>query len=742
MENYFDRLNPNQKEAVITTEGPVLVLAGAGSGKTTVLASRIAYILQNNLAKPWNILAITFTNKAAQEMRSRIERYAGDDVKSMWIGTFHSICSRILRKSISEIDYTGDFVIYDTADSRTVMKECMKELNIDEKAYPPRSVLSVISNAKNDMISCGEFYNEFASNPRMRTVAKLYELYQKKLKQNNALDFDDMIILTVRVLSESDAVREAYQEQFKYILVDEYQDTNNSQYELIRLLVGERENICVVGDDDQSIYKFRGANIENILNFQKDYKGAKKITLDENYRSTSIILNTANAVISNNSKRMGKNLWTGKGNGNKVSMFTGFNEKSEAEYIAREVQKHIKNGGKFSDCAVLYRTNAQSRAIEEAFMPEAIPYKVIAGQRFYDRKEIKDIIAYLRVIYNPDDSVSIERIINEPKRKIGAATIDKIHKHMIEDERSMYGVLLNIGQYDDLKGSAERTGGFINLIEELRGIATEKAVDAVVNAVFSKSGYMAMLEAENTVEAQTRIDNLYEFLSVAREFVSSVETDGSLGQFIENVTLVSDIDDYDSADDSVVLMTVHSAKGLEFPVVFLSGMEEGLFPSSKVAGDKEEIEEERRLCYVAITRAKEKLHMTRALSRFKYGQRLPFEESRFWREVPGEYTEDASGLVMQGRNKLDEMGVVSIMPEKQRMPEYKRQTPPPAVDVYDFKPGDRVRHRKFGDGTVISSQSFGKDAIMVIDFDQAGNKRLMAAFAKLERIGRGDGNGS
>ena len=742
MENYFNRLNPNQKEAVITTEGPVLVLAGAGSGKTTVLASRISYILQNNLAKPWNILAITFTNKAAQEMRDRIEKYAGNDVRSMWIGTFHSICARILRKNIGDLGYTGEFVIYDTADSRTLIKECMKELDIDEKAYPPRSVLSVISNAKNDMITCDGFYSEFSSNPRMKTVAKLYELYQRKLAQNNALDFDDMIMLTVKVLKESDAVREAYQEQFKYILVDEYQDTNNSQYELIRLLVGDRENICVVGDDDQSIYKFRGANIENILSFQKDYKGAKRITLDENYRSTAIILDTANAVISNNSKRMGKNLWTNKDSGEKISMFTGFNEKSEAEYIAREVRKHIKDGGNYSDCAVLYRTNAQSRAIEEAFMPEAIPYKVVAGQRFYDRKEIKDIIAYLRIIYNPDDSVSVERVINEPKRKIGGATIDKIHKHMQNDGCSMYKVLLNIGQYDDLRSSAVRTSGFVKLIEELRVIATEKPVDEVVNSVFQKSGYMAMLEAENTVESQTRIENLYEFLSVAREFVSSVETDGSLGEFIENVTLVSDIDDYDSSDDSVVLMTVHSAKGLEFPIVFLSGMEEGLFPSSRVAGDKEEIEEERRLCYVAITRAKEKLHMTRALSRFKYGQRLPFEESRFWREVPAEYTEDASGFVMQGRNKLEDMGVVNIMPEKQKMPEFKRDTPPPAVDVYDFKPGDRVRHRKFGDGTVISSQSFGKDAIMVIDFDEVGNKRLMAAFAKLERIGRSDGDGA
>lgn len=735
MENYLERLNENQKKAVCKTEGPLLVLAGAGSGKTTVLASRVAYIMQNTYTKPWQILAITFTNKAAAEMRERIEKYVGNDVKEMWIGTFHSICVRILRRYIDRLGYTSEFVIYDSADARTVIKECVKELGLDDKVYSPRSVLSIISRAKNDMTTPEEFRAKYGSDPRMRRVGEAFELYTEKLKRNNALDFDDLIMHTVHILKNEEDIRQYYRDKFRYVLVDEYQDTNNTQYELIRLLVNDNENVCVVGDDDQSIYKFRGANVNNILDFQKDYAGAEKITLDKNYRSTSTILNAANAVIANNTKRMGKNLWTDKGEGEKISVFTGFDERGEATYIAKSIRKEYGERKKFGDCAILYRTNAQSRALEEALMYEAIPYKVLAGQRFYDRKEIRDVIAYLKVIYNPSDSVSLMRIINEPKRKIGAATISKVEAHAAEDGTTAFEILRSAAEYPDLKSAAVRLRSFADLIESFRVSAYNEgmAVDELVKCVIEKSGYAAMLRAEETTEAQTRLDNISEFVNVAHEYAVNPEYSGKLDEFLEQVMLVSDIDDYDGNDDNVVLMTVHSAKGLEFPVVFISGLEEDLFPGSKSCEDDEELEEERRLCYVAITRAKEKLYMTRALSRFKFGQRLPTNESRFLRELPQELTEDVSGGIMRTRNTLSSVGA-DITPSPKTVRYEAPKTPTAAVDEYDFKKGDRVRHRKFGDGTVVSSQTFGRDAIVIIDFDTAGTKRLMAAFAKLERI--------
>ncbi len=739
MENYLDKLNPNQLKAVKQTEGPVLVLAGAGSGKTTVLASRVAYIMQSTYTNPWQILAITFTNKAANEMRERIEKYVGEDVRDMWIGTFHSICVRILRTSIDRLGYTREFVIYDVSDTRTLIKECIKELGLDDKEYPPRSVQNIISHAKNDMMPPDEFMSEYGSNPRMKRVAQIFKKYEEKLKNNNALDFDDIIMHTVSILKSEDDIRRKYVDKFKYILVDEYQDTNNTQYELISLLVNSDANVCVVGDDDQSIYKFRGANINNILDFQKDYNGAVKITLDENYRSTSTILDAANAVISNNTKRMGKNLWTSKDEGEKITVFTGFSEKEEAGFIAREMRRQYKERKRFGDCAVLYRTNAQSRALEEALMYEAVPYKVLAGQRFYDRKEIKDVIAYLKVIYNPSDSVSLTRIINEPKRKIGAATIDKIMAHATNEHTTAYEVLRSVNAYSDLKSAATRLKQFFNLIEGFRAKAynNEMPVGELVKFVIEESGYMDMLRNEETTESKTRVENIEEFVNVAYEFQNNAEYEGKLDEFLEKVMLVSDIDAYDENEDSVVLMTVHSAKGLEFPVVFISGMEEELFPGLKSFDEEEELEEERRLCYVAITRAKEKLYMTRALSRFKFGQRLPSDESRFLREVPRELTEDASGGVMRAGNTLEGIGI-NIKPEPKMMRYEEKKEPAPAINEFDFQPGDRVRHRKFGDGTVVTSQAIGRDAIVVIDFDTAGNKRLMAAFAKLERITGGD----
>lgn len=737
MNDYLEKLNPNQRAAVETTEGPLLVLAGAGSGKTTVLAGRITYILQNRQVMPWNILAITFTNKAANEMRNRIEQYIGEGVSQMWIGTFHSICIRILRTCIDRLGYKSDFVIYDTADSRTLMKECMKDLGVaDDKGGTIRSVLATISSAKNEMVDAEDFAQNYASNPRMRVAGRLYAEYQKRLKQSNALDFDDIILLCVKALRENDDVREKYHSRFKYILVDECQDTNNSQYELIRLLTNEDENICVVGDDDQSIYRFRGANVENILGFEKDYKGTKRITLDENYRSTSNILNAANAVISNNGKRMGKNLWTKKDDGDKISTYTAYSEKTEGEFITREIHKQYRNRGKYSDCAILYRTNSQSRAIEEACMLEAIPYKVLAGQRFYDRKEIKDIVAYLRVVYNPSDTVSIKRIINEPKRKIGDVTINKIQRHAIEENSTFYDVIMNVHMYDDLKAAAAKIRAFGELIRSMQELATTASVDVLTEAVLSNSGYKQMLIDEKSVEAQTRLENLEEFVNVAHEFAANGENDGTLSEFLEKISLVSDIDGMDDMEDCVVLMTIHSAKGLEFPVVFLSGMEEDLFPSGRSMLEEGGLEEERRLCYVAITRAKEKLYMTRALSRFKFGTRVPCDESRFMREIPDEYKSDESNVPMRARQTLENVGV-KITPEFKVMEKKLGDAKGPAVGEYDFHPGDRVRHRKFGDGKVISAQAFGRDAIVVIDFDTVGAKRLMAAFAKLELIERG-----
>lgn len=733
MENYLDKLNDKQREAVTTIDGPLLVLAGAGSGKTTVLANRIAYILQNTYTRPWNILAITFTNKAANEMKERIERLIGPGAKEMWIGTFHSICVKILRTCIDRIGYGSDFVIYDSADSRTLMKECLRELDIDEKVFPVRGVLSIISNAKNNLMDPERYDLMRDKDMRSEVIARLYRIYQKKLKSNNALDFDDIIRFTVDILSENEDVADKYQARFQYILVDEYQDTNNTQYALINLLAQGYGNICVVGDDDQSIYKFRGANVNNILDFEKDYKDSKKIMLEQNYRSTSNILNAANAVISHNSKRLGKKLWTAQEGGEPIISYEGDSDRAEARFIAREARRCYNRTGKWSDCAVLYRTNAQSRAIEDAFMKEAIPYKVLAGLRFYDRKEIKDIIAYLRLIYNYNDDVSFQRIINEPKRKIGTATLDKIRKHSNEDELSNFEVICRLDLYSDLRSAAPRLNAFAELIKELRKLAGILDIESFVQRVINDSGYIAMLDAENTVEANTRKENINEFLNVVREFKNDGETSGTLGEFLESVTLVSDIDDYDQSQDCVVMMTIHSAKGLEFPVVFLAGLEEGLFPGNRSVETEEDIEEERRLCYVAITRAKEQLYVTRASSRFRYGKVCPALPSRFFREIPVEQLKDASNPAVKAKNMMRRAGV-EIIPEKRTMPVYERKKPVSAMDVPEFKKGDRVRHRKFGEGTIVSAQQFGKDAILLIDFDHAGAKRLMAAFAKLEKI--------
>lgn len=738
MNNMLDKLNERQKEAVLATEGPVLVLAGAGSGKTTVLVNRIAYMISEKHIRPWNILAITFTNKAAREMKDRIERLLGDTAKDMWIGTFHSVCVRILRSCIDLLGYSRDFVIYDTADTKTVMKECLRELDIDEKSFPVRNVLSIISNAKNDLMDAATFENVYKSDYRMSIIAKIYYRYQTKLRKNNAVDFDDIILNTVKILSENPDVLSKYQDKFRYILVDEYQDTNNSQYLLINLLAQANRNLCVVGDDDQSIYKFRGANIGNILNFEDDYSDVQKITLDQNYRSTQNILDAANSVISNNKGRMGKSLWTSNGDGNRVYVYTGTNEYDEARYIARQIKKHFDEQGSFSDCAILYRTNAQSRVIEEMLMRESVPYKVLSGLRFYDRKEIKDIIAYLRVVYNPNDDVSLARIINEPKRKIGNATLEKARNIAREKETSLYDVISHADDYPEFKTAIKKLLSFSEIIQSLIKLKDTVTIEELTGRILNDTGYMPALVMEDTTESKTRIENLGEFISVITEFEKNEETGNTLGEFLENISLVSDIDGYDENEDSVVLMTIHSAKGLEFPIVFLSGLEEGLFPGMRSMESDDDIEEERRLCYVAITRAKEQLYITKTISRTIHGKTMPTTASRFFKEIPVEYLEDKTTLQPKVAKVMQDLGVRNAAAPKKEVYMTKgfgsSVKSSGSTDYSKFKAGDIVEHRTFGRGEILKATPCGNDCILEIQFESIGFKRLMAAFAKVKKI--------
>ena len=738
MNNMLDKLNERQKEAVLATEGPVLVLAGAGSGKTTVLVNRIAYMISEKHIRPWNILAITFTNKAAREMKDRIERLLGDTAKDMWIGTFHSVCVRILRSCIDLLGYSRDFVIYDTADTKTVMKECLRELDIDEKSFPVRNVLSIISNAKNDLMDAATFENVYKSDYRMSIIAKIYYRYQTKLRKNNAVDFDDIILNTVKILSENPDVLSKYQDKFQYILVDEYQDTNNSQYLLINLLAQANRNLCVVGDDDQSIYKFRGANIGNILNFEDDYSDVQKITLDQNYRSTQNILDAANSVISNNKGRMGKSLWTSNGDGNKVFVYTGTNEYDEARYIARQIKKHFDEQGSFSDCAILYRTNAQSRVIEEMLMRESVPYKVLSGLRFYDRKEIKDIIAYLRVVYNPNDDVSLARIINEPKRKIGNATLEKARNIAREKETSLYDVISHADDYPEFKTAIKKLLSFSEIIQSLIKLKDTVTIEELTGRILNDTGYMPALVMEDTTESKTRIENLGEFISVITEFEKNEETGNTLGEFLENISLVSDIDGYDENEDSAVLMTIHSAKGLEFPIVFLSGLEEGLFPGMRSMESDDDIEEERRLCYVAITRAKGQLHITKTISRTIHGKTMPTTASRFFKEIPVEYLEDKTTLQPKVAKVMQDLGVRNAAAPKKEVYMTKgfgsSVKSSGSTDYSKFKAGDAVEHRTFGRGEILKATPCGNDCILEIQFESIRFKRLMAAFAKVKKI--------
>lgn len=764
-EEIINVLNDKQKEAVLAVDGPCLVIAGAGSGKTKVLTHKIAYLIANGV-KPWNILAITFTNKAANEMKERVEKLVGDIAKDMWMGTFHSICVRILRKYIDRIGFGTDFVIFDTSDQRTLIKECLKAVQADDKIFTDRSVLSEISNGKNEMLEPKAYGVKYSGDFRKGKIAEIYELYQRRLKENNAIDFDDIINFTIKILIENPDVLEYYSEKFKYILVDEYQDTNKSQFTLVSLLASRYGNITAVGDNDQGIYSFRGADISNILNFEKDFPGTKIIKLEQNYRCTGNILKAANAVIKHNENKFEKKLWTENDEGDLPCIYCGEDEYDEATYIIQQIA-HLKTEEyyKNSDFTILYRMNAQSRAIEDILRREDIPYKIIGGLKFYERKEIKDIIAYLRLIHNTSDNLSLKRIINEPKRGIGKTSLEKIQEISENSGVSMYEVIKNAAEYD-LNRVYLNSREFIEQIEKLRDEKENLSISELIKKTLKTTGYTKALEQENSVEAQTRIENLEEFLTVAIEFEEE-SADNTLAEFLEGITLSSDIDGMEETQDSVTLMTLHSAKGLEFPVVFLAGMEEGIFPGYKSIGEPRELEEERRLFYVGITRAKQYLYLTCAKHRTIFGSTSYNQISRFVKEIPDELLEGYQEAVeTKTENNFGDTGYRWSYGKGQTVKTYKvdsdeisktvaaktasqafefrsaesflnsiKQTKESAnVDISKYQAGQRIYHKKFGEGIINYIEQEGDDAKVDITFDKAGHKRLMAKFAGLEII--------
>ena len=770
-EELINGLNDKQKEAVLATDGPCLVIAGAGSGKTKVLTHKIAYDIESGI-KPWNILAITFTNKAANEMKERIEKLIGDAAKDLWMGTFHSICVRILRRYIDRIGYKTDFVIFDTSDQKTLIKECLKTLKVDDKIFTDRGVLSEISNGKNEMLEPKAYGVKYAGDFRKKTIAEIYELYQRRLRENNAIDFDDIINFTIKILSENPDVLDYYTEKFKYILVDEYQDTNKAQFTLVSLLASKYGNLTVVGDSDQGIYSFRGADISNILNFERDFPGTRIIKLEQNYRCTGNILKAANAVIKHNENKYDKKLWTENEEGHLPCIYCGEDEYDEGRYIVEQIN-HLKTEEyyKNSDFTILYRMNAQSRAIEDILMREGIPYKVIGGLKFYERKEIKDIIAYLRLIHNSADNLSLKRIINEPKRGIGKTSIEQIQEISDKTGNSMYEIIRNAQEYG-LTRVYSNSRDFIEQIEYLKSKKDELKISDLIKETLNKTGYTKALENENSVEAETRIENLEEFLTVAIEFEEE-SADNTLAEFLENITLSSDIDGMEDQDNSITLMTLHSAKGLEFPVVFLVGMEEGIFPGYKSIGEPQALEEERRLFYVGITRAKQYLYLTCAKHRTIFGSTSYNQVSRFVKEIPEELLEGYAEVVERksvdkeefkdygyrwsyGKGQTvktfkmseeDKSAVAKTIGEQGAKSEYqfrtaesflnsiKQNNQTNDVDLSKYQVGQRVYHKKFGEGTIMKLEQEGNDIKVDLEFDKAGHKRLMAKFAGLEIIG-------
>ena len=822
----FARLNPEQRDAVLATEGPLLLLAGAGSGKTTVLINRIANLMQYGRgsdspevpewvtpddlafleeyaagagapaqpdkerqerlcrldpAAPWTILAITFTNKAAGELKDRLAKMLGPEAEDVWASTFHSACVRILRRDIHRLGFASSFTIYDTDDSLRVVKDCLKDLNLDDKQFPPRSVLGYISRAKDAMKLAEDYLAECEKSGdfRLEKIAKVYVEYQRRLWEASALDFDDLILHTVRLLQQFEDVREYYQRKFRYVLIDEYQDTNYSQYLLASTLAGGHENLCVVGDDDQSIYRFRGATIENILSFEKQYPGCRTIRLEENYRSTKHILEAANAVIRNNQGRKGKELWTRAGEGDKLHLYQAMNESDEAQYVAARILEDYSQGLAWKDHAVLYRMNAQSNQLEQAFKRNGVPYRIIGGTRFFDRAEVKDMLAYLAVLNNPEDELRLTRIINNPPRGIGAKTVETAQAVAQREGASLYAVIDNARMYPELERSAAKLAVFTNLMAQLRQLLEELPLDKFYEELIVRTGYGTMLETKNTVEDRTRLENVRELLTSIHGYLENAGDEPSLAGFLDEIALYTDLDSHDPDQDCVVLMTMHSAKGLEFPVVFVVGAEEGIFPGVRAIGEQDEMEEERRLCYVAMTRAKRKLFLTCASQRMLFGRTSANRPSRFLNEIPTELVERS------GRSFLDDSSGWGGIPSRasgyggyerrgsygsaggrspfDRRPQYGEAGPAggdyggfrramsgagraapraagqpsgSAAAAAAFHKGDMVQHKAFGKGMILSIQKMGGDALVEIAFDNVGTKRLMlkSAAAHMTKI--------
>ena len=740
----YDTLNPPQREAVAQTEGPVLILAGAGSGKTRVLTHRIAYLMDEKGVNPWNILAITFTNKAAQEMRERVDKLVGFGSESIWVSTFHSACVRILRRHIDNLGYDTNFTIYDTDDQKSLMKDVCRKMNIDTKIYKERSLLAQISHAKDELLTPDDMEMKAAGDYNMKKVASVYREYQAALRKNNALDFDDLIVKMVELFEKCGAVLEYYQERFKYIMVDEYQDTNTAQFKFISLLAQRYQNLCVVGDDDQSIYKFRGANIGNILGFEHVFPDARVIRLEQNYRSTRNILNAANQVIANNTERKAKTLWTENEEGSKVHFRQFLNAYEEAEYVAGEIGKLKRNGlGNYRDCAILYRTNAQSRIFEEKFIAANIPYKLVGGVNFYARKEIKDLLCYLKTINNARDDLAVQRIINVPKRGIGATTLGRVQDYADNMGISLYEALRVAEEVPSIGRSLSKIDGFVTFIQMLKSKADVMTVEEILQEVIDSTGYVAELEAEDTEESRARIENIDELISKTVAYQEAMEEQNqsaTLSGFLEEVALVADIDTVDPDQDYVLLMTLHSAKGLEFPKVFMVGMEDGIFPSHMTIsyGDDGEMEEERRLCYVGITRAMKDLTLTCAQQRMIRGETQYNRVSRFVREIPRELV-DLGHTIQEKKPKVEELiptpAKYSKMKEILQGRNYKpREFKVTKANSLDYEVGDTVRHIKFGVGIVKEIVEGGRDYEVTVEFDKVGVKKMFASFAKLKKI--------
>ena len=748
----YDTLNGPQKEAVLHTDGPLLILAGAGSGKTRVLTHRIAYLIDERGVNPWNILAITFTNKAAEEMRQRVDSLVAFGAESIWVSTFHSMCVRILRRFIERLGYENRFTIYDTDDQKTLMKEVCRKVDIDTKVFKERSLLSAISSAKNEMILPDEFELNAGGDFGQQKIAKVYREYEAQLKSNNALDFDDLLVKTVQLLETQPDVLEYYRERFRYIMVDEYQDTNTVQFRLVSLLAGKYKNLCVVGDDDQSIYKFRGANIRNILDFEHEFPDAHVIKLEQNYRSTGNILDAANGVISNNKGRKEKTLWTDNGEGEKVHLRQFDTAYDEAEFIAEDIRRGVREGASYNDNAVLYRTNAQSRLFEEKFIAMNIPYKIVGGINFYARREIKDLLAYLKTVDNGQDDLAVRRIINVPKRGIGLTTINRIQESAAERGIGFYEALMAPELIPGVGRSASKLDSFAALIEYFKGRADQESISDLLREILEKTGYIESLESEDKVEAEARIENIDELLNKAAAYEEDCQDrdeEPTLSGFLEEVALVADIDSLEEDQDYVVLMTLHSAKGLEFPHVYLAGMEDGLFPSymTITSDDNEDLEEERRLCYVGITRAERELTLTCARRRMVRGETQYNKLSRFVKEIP-------MNLIDTGNKKIEEGTEVPVQNTYSHAKQAFRAQPFAAVSgkqpfsalqkgsqltaekggKLSYGVGDRVRHVKFGEGTVLEIKEGGRDYEVTVEFDSAGVRKMFAMFAKLVKL--------